>query len=30
MVGAMGDPRVAGIMPVVAPVANITPQMDEQ
>ena len=30
MVGGMGDSRVVGIMPVVAPVANLTPQMDEQ
>uniref|UniRef100_A0A7S4NLN3 Uncharacterized protein n=1 Tax=Paramoeba aestuarina TaxID=180227 RepID=A0A7S4NLN3_9EUKA len=30
MVGSMNDPRVVGIMPVVAPIANITPQMDEQ
>ena len=26
----MGDPRVAGIVPVVAPIANLVPQMNEQ
>jgi hypothetical protein len=26
----MGDPRIVSIIPVVAPVANIVPQMNEQ
>eukprot|EP00005_Dracoamoeba_jomungandri_P002721 CAMPEP_0174260104 /NCGR_PEP_ID=MMETSP0439-20130205/8841_1 /TAXON_ID=0 /ORGANISM="Stereomyxa ramosa, Strain Chinc5" /LENGTH=558 /DNA_ID=CAMNT_0015344265 /DNA_START=89 /DNA_END=1762 /DNA_ORIENTATION=+ len=30
MVGCMEDPRVVGIAPLVAPVANITPQFNEQ
>eukprot|EP00211_Chloroparvula_japonica_P002850 CAMPEP_0119131346 /NCGR_PEP_ID=MMETSP1310-20130426/10080_1 /TAXON_ID=464262 /ORGANISM="Genus nov. species nov., Strain RCC2339" /LENGTH=510 /DNA_ID=CAMNT_0007121913 /DNA_START=21 /DNA_END=1553 /DNA_ORIENTATION=+ len=30
MVGAMGDPRVAAIVPVVAPIANLVPQINEQ
>eukprot|EP00008_Paramoeba_atlantica_P003694 CAMPEP_0201485748 /NCGR_PEP_ID=MMETSP0151_2-20130828/9854_1 /ASSEMBLY_ACC=CAM_ASM_000257 /TAXON_ID=200890 /ORGANISM="Paramoeba atlantica, Strain 621/1 / CCAP 1560/9" /LENGTH=488 /DNA_ID=CAMNT_0047870045 /DNA_START=39 /DNA_END=1505 /DNA_ORIENTATION=+ len=30
MVGAMGDPRVVAIVPVVAPVANLVPQLNEQ
>jgi len=29
MVGGMGDPRVVGIMPLVAPVANLVPQINE-
>jgi len=29
-VGAMGDPRVVSIIPVVAPIANLVPQMNEQ
>jgi len=29
MVGAMGDPRVSAIMPIVAPIANLTPQINE-
>jgi len=29
MVGAMGDPRVIAIMPIVAPIANIVPQINE-
>uniref|UniRef100_A0A7S4N9G2 Uncharacterized protein n=1 Tax=Paramoeba aestuarina TaxID=180227 RepID=A0A7S4N9G2_9EUKA len=30
MVGAMDDPRVVSIVPVVAPIANLIPQMNEQ
>ena len=30
LVGAMGDPRVVSIIPVVAPVGNIVEQMNEQ
>jgi len=29
MVGAMEDPRVVGIVPIVAPVANLVPQINE-
>merc|ERR1712063_204478 len=29
MVGAMEDPRVIAIMPIVAPIANIVPQINE-
>jgi len=29
MVGAMGDPRVVGIVPIVAPIANLIPQINE-
>jgi len=29
MVGAMEDPRVVGIVPIVAPVANLVPQLNE-
>ena len=29
MVGAMDDPRVVGIVPIVAPIANLIPQINE-
>jgi len=30
MVGAMADPRVSAIVPIVAPISNIVPQFNEQ